>query len=402
MALNVPMANDVQVNVPSLSDAVGKWTKINAMQQRQELAKNEEARAVDTTERANKMNDLKFGGEQRAAHKEIMTDFKTVLQKKAQMAGVQPNTPEYQQLANATYSTGYDKLMQNTGAPPHDPNTDIDLGAVEALTTAQEAHAMEMEQETAKQNAMFNRQKELAQMNFAHSDQADERNYGQSVDLAGIKHGYDLESAQMENQWKNDAKMDFEQVKQAAAQDKPLPATIVKEQQKLRDQIDTASQMNNMLGTFEKQLEDGKLNLSLTGNLANKARNYAGMANDDSTAFASFQSGMEKMRNDSLRLNSGVQTEGDATRAWNELFANINDEKVVKQRLKEIRGYNESAINFKKADINAMRSEYGKGEFDDSAYTQQSQQTTTPQDIPAGYKMQRNKRTGETRLVKAE
>jgi len=380
MALNVPMQAVQQPIVQSLSDAVAKWTDINNAQQQGQLAKQQESRLQSQNARENKLGDLQFGQHQRKAHNEVMTEFKTVLQKKAQAAGIQPNTPEYQQLANATYATGFDKIMQNTGAPPYKIGTNIDLSAVDALITPAEAHAQEMETETAKQNAMLQRQMQLGQFNNEHKDRADQRNYEQSVGLEDRRYGHDLEKAQLENKWNLDTKMETEQAKQQAAQEKPLPATIVKEQQKLRDQIDTASQMNKMLSTFEKQLDDGKLNLSLTGNLANKARNYLGASTDESTALASFQSGMEKMRNDSLRLNSGVQTEGDATRAWNELFANINDEKVVKQRLAEIRGYNESAINFKKADINAMRSEYGKGEFDDSSYTKQT--TVTPQEIP--------------------
>jgi len=199
----------------------------------------------------------------------------------------------------------------------------------------------------------------------------------------GDKFGMDLKLKQMEldqsksladERYNRDVELKRLGIEQA--QNKPLPSPIVKEQQKIRDQIASAVQMNNMLSGFEKQLDEGKLNLSLTGNAANQALNYAGLATDESTNFSNFQAGMEKMRNDSLRLNSGVQTEGDAQRAWNELFKNINDEKVVKARLAEIRKYNDSAINFKKGDINAMRAEYGKGEFDDSAYGQQSQPAT--------------------------
>ena len=199
----------------------------------------------------------------------------------------------------------------------------------------------------------------------------------------GDKFGMDVKLKQMEldqsksladERYNRDVELKRLGIEQS--QNKPLPSPIVKEQQKIRDQIASAVQMNNMLSGFEKQLDEGKLNLSLTGNAANQALNYAGMATDESTNFSNFQAGMEKMRNDSLRLNSGVQTEGDAQRAWNELFKNINDEKVVKARLAEIRKYNDSAINFKKGDINAMRAEYGKGEFDDSVYGQQSQPAT--------------------------
>jgi len=47
-------------------------------------------------------------------------------------------------------------------------------------------------------------------------------------------------------------------------------------------------------------------------------------------------------------LNKGVQTEGDSQRAWNELIANINDPKVVQQRILEIQRLNQMASDFKR------------------------------------------------------
>ena len=70
------------------------------------------------------------------------------------------------------------------------------------------------------------------------------------------------------------------------------------------------------------------------------------------------------MRNDSLRLNSGVQTDGDAQRAWNELMANINDPLTVRQRLEEINGYNQTALAIKQGQIEDIRTQYGKEPID--------------------------------------
>jgi len=226
MALNVPMQTVQQPIVQSLSDAVAKWTDINNAQQQGQLAKQQEARLQSQNARENKLGDLQFGQHQRKAHNEVMTEFKTVLQKKAQAAGIQPNTPEYQQLANATYATGFDKIMQNTGAPPYKMGTNIDLSAVDALITPAEAHAQEMETETAKQDAMLKRQIQLGQFNNEYKDRADQRNYEQSVGLEDRRYGHDLEKAQLENTWKNDAKMEIDQAKRASGADlEKIPAT---------------------------------------------------------------------------------------------------------------------------------------------------------------------------------
>jgi hypothetical protein len=391
MALNVPMANDVQVNVPSLSDAVGKWTQINSMQQRQELAKNEEARAVDTTERANKMNDLKFGGEQRAAHKEIMTDFKTVLQKKAQMSGIQPNTPQYQQLANATYSTGYDKLMQNTGAPPHDPNTDIDLGAVEALTTAQEAHAMEMEQETAKQNAMLQRQMQLGQFNNQFAEKSDQRNYEQSLGLEGVKHGHDLETMQLKNEWDNqklDLPKPMSEYQQASLDMKQQGLETKQDAKKLATQGQLAT-FDTMLDTLDRV----KTHKGLDKSVGLKAY----LPSVKGTDAYDFEQSLETLKSQAfvpmVASLKGMGALSDAegkklTQAVGELEVGMSKDEFVK------------SVDRINKDISAAkrRIEASSG----VSLAGEQQQTATPQDIPAGYKMQRNKRTGETRLVKAE
>jgi hypothetical protein len=80
---------------------------------------------------------------------------------------------------------------------------------------------------------------------------------------------------------------------------------------------------------------------------------------------------MEKQRNASLLLNKGVQTEGDAQRAWNELFANMNDKGVVKQRLQELQKINERAANLKQLNIDNIRRNYGLDPLDTSSYASQ-------------------------------
>jgi hypothetical protein len=90
----------------------------------------------------------------------------------------------------------------------------------------------------------------------------------------------------------------------------------------------------------------------------------AGMSTEESRNFATFKSNMERLRNESLRLNTGVQTDGDAQRAWNELFQNINDTKLVQQRLQEIQRINARGVELQKLKIDSVRANYGKGPMD--------------------------------------
>lgn len=150
-----------------------------------------------------------------------------------------------------------------------------------------------------------------------------------------------------------------------------LPTPALKLQQEELDAIGTADAIKADLGAIRNQIDTGRLKLGVASNLGAKARNFAGMSDENSRNFQSFQSTLEKLRNDSLRLNKGVQTEGDAQRAWNELIANINDPNVVRQRLTEIQKINDRAANLRKNNVDVIRSNFGLDPLDVSAYQNQ-------------------------------
>lgn len=167
---------------------------------------------------------------------------------------------------------------------------------------------------------------------------------------------------------------------------KPMPSAALKMQQADLDAIGIAGGIQADLGAIEKQIADGKLNFGPVRNLVNKGLNMAGMSNEESRNMASFKSSLEKLRNDSLRLNTGVQTDGDAQRAWNELFENINDVGVVKQRLSEIKRLNERAVKLRKMNIDNIRSNYGKDPVDTAGYEEQDAALGKPDTTPDAIK----------------
>lgn len=143
-----------------------------------------------------------------------------------------------------------------------------------------------------------------------------------------------------------------------APQNRPMPAAALRIQNEEVDAIQTAKALNADLGAIRGQVDRGELKLGLGENLASKAKNFTGLSDSNSRNFATFNATLEKLRNDSLRLNKGVQTEGDAVRAWNELLANINDTNLVKQRLSEIEKINDRAANLRKIQLDLLRSNY--------------------------------------------
>jgi len=150
-----------------------------------------------------------------------------------------------------------------------------------------------------------------------------------------------------------------------------LPTSALKLQQEELDAISAASSLNADLGAVAGQVGTGGLKLGPVENIASKAKNWAGMSDQNSRNFASFNATLERLRNESLRLNKGVQTEGDAQRAWNELLSNINDPAVVSQRLSEIQKLNERAANTRKMNIDSIRSNFGAEPLDTSRFERQ-------------------------------
>lgn len=159
---------------------------------------------------------------------------------------------------------------------------------------------------------------------------------------------------------------------------KPMPATALKMQNEALDMIGIASSIQADLGAIEKQLETGKLDFGPVKNVANNLRNLAGASTEQSRNFATFKSSMEKLRNDSLRLNKGVQTDGDAQRAWNELFQNINDAGLVRQRLKEINAINARAVELRKREVEDIRNNYNQPQYDFTTQTNVPSAITPP------------------------
>lgn len=130
---------------------------------------------------------------------------------------------------------------------------------------------------------------------------------------------------------------------------RPLTAVDRRQLREDQDAVFAAESINTSLDQVMGQISDGALNLGPMTNFISQGRNAIGQSDANSRNFASFRASLEKMRNDSLRLNNGVQTEGDAQRAWNELLANLNDEGLVLQRLGEIKALNQRAIDFRRA-----------------------------------------------------
>lgn len=166
-------------------------------------------------------------------------------------------------------------------------------------------------------------------------------------------------------------KVEAAEVRAGATSGKPMPATALKMQQEELDAIGAVGSINADLAAIHKQVDSGTLKLGPIENLASQGKNTLGLSTENSRNYASFKATLEKQRNESLRLNKGVQTEGDSIRAWNELMENINDPNVVKQRLTEIQKLNERAAGIRKMNVDVIRQNYGKEPLETGGYSSQ-------------------------------
>lgn len=143
-----------------------------------------------------------------------------------------------------------------------------------------------------------------------------------------------------------------------------LSAAALNQQNEHLGALQMSSAMNTKLERVKGLLDSGKLDLGIAKNIVAQGQNAIGLSSEASRNFASFRADLEKIRNDSLRLNKGVQTEGDAQRAWNELLTNLNDPRLVRQRLEEIEGYNRQAMAFHQDMVAQIREDSGMSPID--------------------------------------
>lgn len=152
---------------------------------------------------------------------------------------------------------------------------------------------------------------------------------------------------------------------------KPMPPAALRMQNDALDAIGTANALQADLLSFKKEVDAGGLPLGPVQNKLYEAQNWAGKSSPESQKYASFIANLERLRNESLRLNKGVQTEGDAVRAWNEVMKNINDPKLVSARLAEVAKINARASDLRKLEVDQIRANYGNPSLDTGAYENQ-------------------------------
>lgn len=189
----------------------------------------------------------------------------------------------------------------------------------------------------------------------------------EQLDQAWKQKGFDLEREKFGEQRRSN--MATEEIQRAgvanrAPSQRPLPAGMQTAEDNDIKIIQGAAGINTRLGHYADLIDKGELSLGPGSNFLSGVQNFTGTSSRGSQNYALFQSDLENLRNESLRLNAGPQTDSDAQRAWNELITNINDPQVVKRQIKRIQDLNTQASGFKQQAIAIRRARNGADAFD--------------------------------------
>ena len=153
---------------------------------------------------------------------------------------------------------------------------------------------------------------------------------------------------------------------QEATNKKPkvLSSTLQKAEDEDFEALNTSASIVDDTQGFLDMIEKGELDFSFGDSAGDAIALALGSNNEEVLNRQDFNIFLERLRNATLRLNKGTQTEGDAERALREISRNKNNKNAVRRALQKLREVNERAIENKKRGINRRRSTQGIDAFD--------------------------------------
>lgn len=151
-----------------------------------------------------------------------------------------------------------------------------------------------------------------------------------------------------------------------AANKKPkvLSSTLQKAEDEDFEALNTSASIVDDTQGFIDMIDNDQLDFSFADGATDAIALALGSNNEEVLNRQDFNIFLERLRNATLRLNKGTQTEGDAERALREISRNKNNKNAVRRALLKLREVNERAIENKKRGINRRRSTQGIDAFD--------------------------------------
>ena len=156
-----------------------------------------------------------------------------------------------------------------------------------------------------------------------------------------------------------EARRKEEEARSKSSESKPMPMAAVKEDLAIDEVIAGAKSTADMISKHVGRFQRGEVSFDpLSRGLASVA-SATGTGRIKTANYTEFKADLQKMVNDSLRLNKGVQTEGDAQRAVKELMG-ANDNVTVMRAMKRLADINKQAAQLQQRKRQTLYSNYGR------------------------------------------
>jgi len=216
-----------------------------------------------------------------------------------------------------------------------------------------------LERRQARQQATEDR---MAAARQAHEDRMElaRQNNASREQIAAMNRQFEARVEQM----RQDSKIQTAQDRQA---NKTLPASLQKSEDDDQSAIDTARGVIEDITPIISKLTPNpttkkpELDLSRFNNIKFQTQAFFGSDDPEVQNYQELERNLTRFVNESLRLNKGVQTEGDAQRAANEVQAAFSkgNTSSMRRALEELKKINERASNNRKAQVDRRREAQG-------------------------------------------
>lgn len=150
----------------------------------------------------------------------------------------------------------------------------------------------------------------------------------------------------------------------ATVAEAPRPVTLTRDQERnLERYLDEENELEGVkerLTAYQERIAGGQLSLGRPEVTMAAVRSFFNRSTPNDRAISDFRADMQRLVNDSLRLNKGTQTEGDAQREAQTVLDNLDDEGVVTAALTRLLSYNDRALSFRQQRIAALEGMRGQ------------------------------------------
>lgn len=140
---------------------------------------------------------------------------------------------------------------------------------------------------------------------------------------------------------------------------KPMPVGAMKADLEIEEALQAGQSAQELAAKHLARIESGEVDISPVSSGIGAVRRGLGIGNAKDANLAELKADLTAVVNASLRLNKGVQTEGDSARAYKEVM-DSNDTATLKRALDRLTKINERGAALQERKRSILRKNYGQ------------------------------------------